>query len=311
MLSRRILRIKILQSLYSHFMSKRTEYETEKEVLYSIERAYDLYVYIFQMLVDVKTYYENQLDMAKNKILPTAEDLNPNTRFIENIIINEFSNNSEYLKYQSRKPLNWVRHPEQVKALYNKLLVDETFQEYMLTPIDFKKDKSILKYILTNIIPEEELFYADLEEDSIFWATETDFIISQLIKDIDNIKKDTISSQPLFKTEEVDEERDFAKSLLRQTLSSFSENANYIKEQTINWDVERIAFIDTLILHMALTELKEFQNIPQKVTFNEYIDIAKAFSTQNSGQFINGVLDKAAARLKSENKINKTGRGLV
>jgi transcription antitermination protein NusB len=313
MISRRILRIKILQLLYAYFQqSEGLMNRFEKELFFSIQKTYDLYHYLLTLIVQIADYASSRIEIAMQKRMPSREDLNPNTKFVSNQVISMLRNNDQLNKYLQDVKLSWVNSPDTIKKLHNHIRMNQYFKEYMEDPdVNFEKDKKIIIDIYTNDIVNFEPVYQVLEEQSIYWNDEVEFVISMIAKTIKGLKQedgDKASLLQLFKNEE---DRDYAKTLFRKTILKKNEYTDLIKSYTENWDIDRIAFIDFIILEMAITEAVEFPSIPTRVTINEYIEIAKFYSTEKSGIFINGLLDKIFKHLKDEQKIVKKGRGLI
>jgi N utilization substance protein B len=207
--------------------------------------------------------------------------------------------------------MSWVNYPELIRSLYFEIIESEEYKNYMSAEkTSYKADKEIISDICEKIFPMSENLSQVLEEQSIYWNDDVEFALSMIVKTIDKSKQGEggIKILELFKSEE-DEE--FVDILFKKTVSNYNENLKLIEKFAENWDVERIALIDIVIMQMAVTELTEFPSIPEKVTLNEYIDLAKFYSTMKSGVFINGILDKILAQLKSEKKITKRGRGLI
>ena len=310
MISRRLLRIKILQILYAHFNVEGSNIvKSEKDLTFSIQKAYDLYFYLLLIPIAVKRYAEQRIELARNKKLPTYEDLHPNTRFVEHEIIRQIEENPAFNKATSERVINWVNYPELIKNLYHKLIESPYYKEYMerLT-CSYEDDRQLLIDFFTNELEDYDMFYEILEEQSIFWNDDIDFTIIMVVKTIQELSPDRTAFFPMFKS---DEDREFAYSLLRESIEHYDEYHKLIEEYVDNWDIERVAQIDNLVLHMAINELIEFPSIPVKVTFDEYLELAKFYSTVKSSQFINGLLDKISAYLTEQGKITKTGRGLL
>ncbi len=311
MISRRLLRIKVLHILYAYFNSKDEGLlRYEKNLFFSIEKSYDLYHLFFLLLLDVKEYASQRIELAKNKRIPTDNDLNPNFKFIENQIIKQLSNTSRFYKYIDEKKLTWINHPELIKSIYNDLLNSETYKKYMATDdISYKSDKDFIISFFSEYLPNSDLLYQILEEHSIYWNDDIEFVLSMNIKTIQRLKpaKNDINLFQLFKN---DDDKDFVKKLFRMVILNHEANLVIIQAQLKNWDFDRVAQMDLLVLEMAITEIVEFPSIPVKVSFNEYIELVKFYSTNRSNAFVNGVLDKIIIKLKKEGKIQKAGRGL-
>jgi len=310
MINRRLLRIKILQVLYAHFNSEGSEtIKSEKDLVFSIQKAYDLYFYLFLLAIDIKRYALSRIELARNKKLPTRDDLNPNTRFVDNEVIRQIEESPAFNKFTNERKLRGMSHPELVKSLYNKLIESTYYQQYMEQPLcGYNEDRQLLVDFYTEELEDNDMFYEILEEQSIFWNDDIDFTVIMVIKTIMDICPGKTTFPPLYKS---DEDREFAFRLLRTSIEHYDEYRKMIDSYIENWDIERVAHIDNLIMQMAINELVEFPSIPVKVTFDEYLELAKYYSTPKSSVFINGLLDKISADLTEKGKINKMGRGLM
>ncbi len=313
MISRRIIRIKVLQVLYAYYTSsEKSINNSEKELFFSIQKTYDLYHYLLDLAIEISKHAESVIELRKKKHFPTEEDLNPNTRFIRNQLISQLKENESLNKYLDKSKLSWINEPEFVKKMYNALIATDFYKSYMLAPEgSYQADKKLVEQLFAEVILQSDDLFGILEEQSIYWNDDVDFVISMIIKTFKKFKEYTRENQallPMFKDEE---DRQFAKDLFRKTILNHDELKEVVTTHTVNWDVERIAFIDELILEMAIAEFLYFPSIPTKVSLNEYIELSKYYSTKKSRNFINGILDKALKALKSENKILKAGRGLI
>ncbi len=313
MITRRIIRIKVLQIIFSYIFSEdKTIDQCEKELFFSIDKFYDLHHKLLYFVVDLRKYAENRIEIARNKKAPTYGDINPNTKFIDNQVIRQIENNEDLRNYLKRKKLGWSQKKDFLKNFYNHLAESELFTAYMGNPErSYDEDKTMVIQIYTHFLANYKPLYQQLEEESIYWNDEVDLLISTIANTLYNLKEDEPTGtlvSPLFKK---NEDKDFARQLLKKTIMKYSEFDDLIKENTENWDLERIAVMDILIMKMAITEMLEFPSIPTKVTLDEYIDIAKFYSTKKSNIFINGILDKIITQLKAENRIQKQGRGLI
>jgi transcription antitermination protein NusB len=313
MISRRILRIKILQLLYTYFQNDEGSLnKSEKELFFSIQKTYDLYHYLLLLILEIADYASSRIDMGRLKKIPTPEDLNPNTKFVDNLIIQQLRANKELNQYLNKTRLSWVNSPELIKKLYNRIYSAPFFKEYMEDgPRIYENEKKIIMEIYSSEIINFENLYQTLEEQSIYWNDEVEFVVSMIVKTVKGFREkdgENASLMPLFKNED---DREFARDLFRKVILHKEEYRELVESFTENWDVERIAFMDFLILQTAITEAVEFSSIPTRVTINEYLEIAKFYSTEKSSLFINGLLDKIFRHLKEEKKIVKTGRGLI
>lgn len=313
MISRRIIRIKVMQSLYAfHSAPDQTINLAEKELFHSINKSYDLYHLLLQLLIDVHQYAVELIELKRNKNFPSEEDLNPNTRFANNIIINKVIENKPLQDFVAKQKLSWHDHPELIKKLYHELFDSEYCQRYMaMKGGTIADDRRIVEYFYANIVADSDDINQLLEEKSIYWNDDIEFVVSMIIKTLDKFKMSTPefkSLMPLFKD---DDDLEFTKTLFRKSILNSEEYREIIKKHLRNWELDRVAFIDVLIMEMAITEFLFFPSIPTKVSLNEYIDLAKYYSTDKSRTFINGIMDKILQTLRNEGKVQKTGRGLI
>jgi N utilization substance protein B len=314
MISRRQLRIKALQSLYAYYKTGGEDMRlSEKELHFNIEKAYELYHYLLLLIIDVVLYAESRIEIGRNKRIPTQQDLNPNLRFLENKLVEQLRNNEHLLRFVDQHKLNWVNYPELIKEIYKKLVESEEYAAYMESEEkpSYAEDKRLLTFIYTHLIYSSELLYSILEEQSIFWNDDLEFIISMVVKTFKKFREEDGPDKALMDLYKNKEDRDYVVKLFRQAILHRDEYVEYIKENTRNWDLDRIAFMDILIMQIAIAELVAFPSIPTKVTLNEYLEISKFYSTSKSNVFINGVLDKVVMQLKEGKKIVKSGRGLI
>ena len=313
MISRRIIRTKVLQVLYAYYSSEeRSINNTEKELFFCIHKTYDLYHYLLALVIEIADYAETRIELKRNKHQPTQEDLHPNIKFVSNLFIQQLRENRQLTAYLNQTKLSWVNHPELIKELYLIVTESEIYQEYVSSETrSFMDDRKFIEKIFNKIFLVSEELYEVLEEQSIYWNDDIEFVISVIIKTTKRFNETTDSGQHLMPLYKDEEDREFARDLLRKSVINHDELQALIKVHSSNWDVERIAFMDILMMQMAITEFLYFPSIPTKVTMNEYIELSKFDSTEKSRNFINGILDKTLKDLKKEGKINKAGRGLV
>lgn len=313
MISRRIIRIKVLQILYAFFTSPETSINnTEKELFFSLQKTYDLYHYLMVLVIEIEKFAEERIDLGKKKYRPTSADLAPNTRFVNNQLIHQLKSNISLNKYLESAKLSWTNENELIRKLYSSLTEQDFYKQYMEAPQNsYADDRNLVEDILKYLILENDDVEYLLEEQSIYWNDDLDFVVSMILKTFKKFKEYSDDRQALLPMYKDDEDRQFAKDLYRKVVLNHTENELLIKQHTVNWDIERIAFIDNLILELALTEFLYFPSIPTKVTMNEYIELSKYYSTEKSRNFINGILDKALRDLKKADKIHKAGRGLI
>ena len=304
-----------MQALYAYFqMGSNDMHKAEKELLNSINRVYDLYIYMLLLLVEIRDQAVKITSDAKNKRLPSESDLNPNTRFIENSIFNKLSENKQFKREVINRKITWQTDDEFVRKILSFIKASEEYEKYMHTEnYSFEIEKEFIVSIFKNQITNLELLEHFFEEKSIYWVDDLRIVSVAVIKTIEsfaeNINEDDFILLPLFKDE--DDDRKFAVDLFRKTINNDIESEKVISQKTMNWEIERIAMMDILLMKMAITEILHFSQIPIKVTLNEYIEISKLYSSPKSKLFINGILDKLVSDFKSEKKILKSGRGLA
>lgn len=312
MLNRRFLRIKIMQALYAYFRDENADIKIgEKNLFTSIDKTYELFLYLVSFLSNLHYCARISIEDKRAKKLPTQEDLNPNTNFINNAFFTALENNKAFNNEFTRKTISWQNDQDLVRKILAELKTKVFYTEYMKAPAkDFESDKKLAKEILSNLLYDHELFNFWFEERNIHWSDDLYFAFVFVSKWLDGINSpEDIKLQSLYRDPEGDKQ--FVADLYCKTILHNSEYNMLIEKNTANWDLERIATIDVLLMKMALTEVLHISNIPVKVSINEYIDLAKEYSSPQSGRFINGVLDKMVVELKNEQKIQKTGRGLL
>jgi N utilization substance protein B len=315
MISRRFLRIKAFQALYSYFQSEdKNTKKLESETFLSLERMHDLYLYLMIIGKEVTHLSELRMEEAKKKRLPSEEDLNPNTKFIDNKVLALLAENVQLKNYVKDRNISWSNDQELMVKFSAFLRKHKVFTEYMSTrDSSFEEDKKFVVDLYKKVIPDFELLLSDFEEKSIFWGyDEIDFVLSMVLKSIKRFTPTSTMSEavlPLFR--DADEDKKFVKALLSKVVNNDKENNKLIADKTKNWDVERIAMVDVLLMKMALTEFIHFTSIPVKVTLNEYIELSKWYSTPKSKVFVNGILDKIVLDLKESGELKKLGRGLL
>ncbi len=310
MLNRRYLRIKTMQTLYSYFQQDKPDIVTyEKELFKSLDKIYDLYVYVLVLITDIHHTALLVTEENKNKRLPSKEDLEPNLRFIENILLVSLSESSELKKEVANRKISWQNDFDLVRKLYAELRTTDFYKEYMSSSSSSaKEDKQFLMTLTTEFLYNHELLNHIFEEKNIHWADDTFGAFTMVARTLENFTG-KLNLVPLYK--DAEDDKQFISTLFRKTIAGDKEFEKLIEEKTKNWELERIASMDILLMKMALAEFLYVSNVPVKVSLNEYIDISKEYSTPNSKVFINGVLDKIIADLKHDNKIQKTGRGLM
>lgn len=316
MLNRRHLRIKILQILYAYFQTEdRDAHRFEKELMRSIEKMYELYLFYLLVFEEQVNFAERRIEERQNKVRPSKEDLNPNRKFVDNLIFKHLTLNVDLKRNSEKHKINWVGAVENdlMKKLFLHLTETSIYSEYMNNgQKSFEDDRQFALSIFKTEIANFELLHDFYENKSIYWIDDIDLVCSMVLKTIKLIPENGDINMPiltLYKDEE--DERSFTETLFRKTVQDDESNDQLIEKLTENWELERIARMDIILIKMALTELTALSSIPKKVTLNEYIEISKFYSTPKSQIFINGVLDKAVELLEKDGSLKKTGRGLI
>ena len=312
MFRRRFLRIKVIKALYAHYKSgSESMPASEKNLIASIDKAYDLYFQMLRLVADVKAYADERIELGLKKKLPTYSDLHPNRNFVDNAVIAQIEESEALNVRLEKQGLGWGRYPELIKHLYTLMTESEYYKKYMqLTENRYATDKSLVEDFYIETVQNNDMLSDAVEEQSILWCDDIDFALIMVVRTLENCreKQDELPLRREYKSED---DLAFTKELFRKTIVNFTEYQEYIEKFTTNWDVERIAFLDNIIIACAMAEILCFDSIPVKVTLDEYIEVAKYYSTPASSLFINGVLDKIVEALRSEDRIHKTGRGLL
>jgi len=307
MINRVLLRIKTIQILYSYYKGDGQSISlAEKELFHSIEKTYELYFHLLQLAVEITQYAENKIDSRKNKLRPTPEDLDPNTRFVDNRFVAQLKKNNQLQSFLKEHKTSWANNQDIVKSMYELIVTSDSYTEYMAAEsTNYILDKDIWRKIYKKIILQNEEFSDSIEDQSIYWTDDLEIVISFIIKTIKRFDPENGANQELLPMFKDDEDAEFASKLITKSLENDTEYREMIDKHTQNWELDRIAFMDIIIMQAALAEIISFPTIPINVTLNEYIEISKSFSTDKSATFINGVLDNIVKELRAENKLIK------
>ena len=312
MISRRLLRIKAMQTYYAFRQDGTQNLEDAlKELNKSALRSYDLYLSIFCLLIQLRDYAANKIEIRQHKMLPLPEDLNPNKKFVDNPVFEKIRKNYLIEQYIGNREYNWSNNPELIKNLWSEIENSDFYHAYMKkTNPHYEHHKDIVRSILNEVITNNESLDQLLEEKSIYWNDDLEFLAGIIIKNINTteIKHEFVILDELYKS---DDDKKFGIQLLKNTILNADKYDDIIVDLLQKWDLQRVAFLDKIILHLAITELLKMPEIPVKVTINEYLDIAKYYSTQKSNNFINGILDAVYNHHKNAGTLNKSGKGMV
>ncbi|GAA4267953.1 transcription antitermination factor NusB [Hyunsoonleella aestuarii] len=314
MLNRRHIRVKVMQSIYAFKGSESDDLsKDQKFLLFSIDNMYGLYLLLLSLLIEVQKRAEADLLKKQNKHLATQEDKNPNKKFVNNELLQIIKNNSLLKeRFDNHKITNWDLDAEYVDIIFKAILNSDLYTDYMQTRVStFKEDKNFVIDVFKDIVAPNDKLYDYLEDKNLTWLDDLPTVNTTILKILRKAKSN--GSQNTFTPElyKDDEDKQFAVDLLKKTLLNANSLNEEIELKTQNWDSDRIANVDFVLLQMAICEIKEFPSIPVKVTINEYLEIAKEYSTPKSSIFINGILDKLVKEYQKDDKLNKIGRGLL
>ncbi len=314
MLNRRHIRVKVMQSIYAMHQNNSDNLEKEEKFLFqSIDNILDLYLIMLSALVELRNSEEDFIEKSRKKHLATAEERNPNRKFINNLVLHMLNdNNSLSIALEDRKINNWKNNDDYVLILLEAVKESDVYKTYMQNrENNFEEDRQFVHDLFTEVVAPNEKLYEYLEDYKLTWVDDIPLVNTMIAKQLKQIEaegKDAFRVPKLYK--DLDD-KDFVKELFRKTVLNEVELAKEFIDKTPNWDTERIAEIDAIILKMAICEFLKFPSIPVKVTINEYLEIAKEYSTPKSSIFINGILDNLVKEYHTSNKLVKTGRGLM
>jgi N utilization substance protein B len=303
-----------MQSIYAmHQKGSDALEKEEKFLLESIDAIQDLYLIMVSSLIEICKKEIIFLQKSSQKHLATAQERNPNEKFISNAvfkILTESESLSQALK--NRKINNWTLNDDYILLLLTDIKNSKLYEKYMHnTTNSFDEDKEFIVDLFSDVIVTNEKLYDYLEDNKLTWIDDIPIVNTHIIKQLSALKSDKINDFRVTKLYKDTEDQLFVQELFRKTVLNEQEFSKEFVDKTINWDVDRIAEIDTIILKMAICELLKFPSIPVKVTLNEYLELAKEYSTPKSSIFINGILDNIVKELNAKNRIQKVGRGLM
>ncbi|GHC59701.1 transcription antitermination factor NusB [Ulvibacter litoralis] len=313
MLTRRHIRVKVVQSIYAYNQTEHPDLgKQEKFLFYSIEQMLDLYLLTLQLLVEMRDHAENFLVVSQKKHLATALEKNPSKTFIDNKVLRLIGSNSVFMDTIDKKGLNyWAQDAEYVAILFNKLKEQDWYNEYLLkTDTTYKEDQAFVVKMFKDVIAPNDKFYEYLEDKRLTWIDDFPIVNTAIVKMLSKLSEKNVATVLIPELYKDIEDRDFALQLLRKVILNDEKLSSEIDGKTPNWDKERIAEIDMIILKLGIAEFLYFPSIPVRATINEYLEISKEYSTPKSSIFINGILDKLVKEFESAKKLNKIGRGL-
>jgi len=312
MINRRHIRVKVMQSVYAMIKSYDDDVlKEEKFIKYSIKRMFDLYVLLLDLLVEVQKLAEEKQEISKKKYLATEEDLSPNRKFVENKLIKKIAESSSLTLYKEAQHLdNWSKDDEYIKIIWDLLQNSDIFSEYLNSSDDsFNSDKDFVVTFFKEIVAPNSKLAEYFEGENITWVDDIPFVNTWVVRSLTKQKSANVFKLgSLYKNQD---DQDFVTDLFKKVILNHHSFENDIKIHTPNWETDRIADMDMILIKMGVCEFLNFPFIPTKVSINEYIEIAKDYSSEKSGYFVNGVLDKLSREFLKDKKIVKVGRGLL
>lgn len=313
MLNRRHLRVKVVQTLYAYSLTEDKDIKTfEKALLKNVDEVYEMYIWTLNLLDEVSDYVLIDAEGRANKFLPTEKDLSLTTKLSTNTFIESLRQNPQYAEGVKKYKISWSFDPEIVRTVFLQLKDSEAYLEYLQQEDrSIGTEKNIIKHIFKKIILKSPVIEQVFEEKFINWPVDKEVLQALIAKTFKNFSSEDPRKNKLAEiTQNWNDDSDYVIALLGKTIRNTNEYQKLISDKTKNWESDRIALMDTLLMRLAICELVNFPSIPVKVTINEYIEISKVFSTLKSNTFINGILDKILSDLNQQGRIQKAGRGL-
>lgn len=303
-----------MKALYAFFQSDNTNLPAgEKELFTSIDKVYEVYLYYLSFIIELRDFVENFIEERKQKFIPTEEDLNPKLNFVNNRLISLLAKSHALHQECKKHKILWSDQQDLFRKIYFDFRNEKTYRDYLeKKEPEFDDDRDILIFLFAEFIFPSEIIIQFFEEKSIYWLDDIGIMQKGVLKTLRSLKQEGIEEiklLPLIK--EADEDRKFASDLFRKTILHSNFYDSEIASRAQNWEIERVAKMDMILMKMAICELTEFPSIPVKVTLDEYIELSKDYSSPQSKTFINGILDKLLIDYRRENKIQKAGRGLI
>lgn len=307
MINRVLIRLKIIQVVYAYYKnSGKSIKAAEDEVFFSLSKAYDLYKFLLLLIVALTRYASDRIAFNMRKVRPTEEDLNPNLKFVNNRLAAQLEANTDLIKFSEKSKLDWINYSDFLRRLLDSIVESDIYKEYMESETSsYEEDRELWRKLYKNFIFNNEELDILLEELSLYWNDDKAIVDTFVLKTIKRFNEEGGMNQQLLPEYKDDEDMEYAHRLFKATIQNAEEYRKMMSESSKNWDMSRLAFMDVIIMQTALAEVMTFPQIPLNVTLNEYVEIAKYYSTPKSSSFINGLLDTIIKKLKKEEKINK------
>ena len=307
MINRVLIRLKVIQVIYAYYKNSGKSIKTaEDEVFFSLSKAYDLYKFLLLLIVAVTHYAEDRINFNMKKVRPTEEDLNPNLKFVNNRLMRQLESNETLLKFAEQSKVDWVNYSDFLRRLLDTIIESDIYKEYMASETSsYEEDKELWRKLYKAFIFDNEELDALLEDISLYWNDDKAIVDTFVLKTIKRFKEENGAAQELLPEYKDDEDIEYAHKLFRASIQNAEEYRRLMSDNSKNWDMNRLAFMDVIIMQTAIAEVLTFPQIPVNVSINEYVEIAKYYSTPKSGAFINGLLDSIIKNLKKDNRISK------
>ncbi|MBQ7947515.1 MAG: transcription antitermination factor NusB [Bacteroidaceae bacterium] len=307
MINRVLIRLKVVQILYAYYKnSGKSMKAAEDEVFFSLSKAYDLYNYLLLLMAGVTHYAADRISFKSLKLRPTDSDINPNLKFVNNRFIAQLEANTALCKFAEKSKVNWVEHSDLLRRLLDRIEESDIYKEYMASETSsYEEDRELWRKLYKAFIFDNEELDALLEEQSLYWNDDKSIVDTFVLKTIKRFEENAGADQQLLPEYKDINDMDFARKLFRNAVSKADEYRELMAQNSKNWDMSRFAFMDVVIMQVALAEILTFGDIPLSVSLNEYVEIAKYYSTAKSGSFVNGLLDSITKKLRAEGVINK------
>ena len=307
MINRTLIRLKIVQLVYSYYQNGGKNIDSaEKELLFSLSKAYDLYNYLLMLIIAVTRFAEEQVERQERNNKISHSDQVVNCRFAENLFVQQLEVNKQLIDFKETQKKSWDNDKDYIKSLYNKIVTSDIYKEYMSAEeSSYMADREVWRKIYKNIIMKDEEIDNVLEEQSLYWNDDKEVVDTFVLKTIKRFEEKNGADQELMPEYKDEEDREFAIRLFRRAILNDEDYRSLINQNVKNWEFSRLAYMDVIIMQIALAEILSFPAIPVSVTINEFVEIAKYYSTAKSGGYINGIIDSIVKKLRADNKLLK------
>ena len=307
MINRTLIRLKIVQLVYSYYQNGGKNIDSaEKELLFSLSKAYDLYNYLLMLIIAVTRFAEEQVERLERNNKISHSDQVVNRRFAENLFVQQLEVNKQLIDFKETQKKSWDNDKDYIKSLYNKIVTSDIYKEYMSAEeSSYMADREVWRKIYKNIIMKDEEIDNVLEEQSLYWNDDKEVVDTFVLKTIKRFEEKNGADQELMPEYKDEEDREFAIRLFRRAILNDEDYRSLITQNVKNWEFSRLAYMDVIIMQIALAEILSFPAIPVSVTINEFVEIAKYYSTAKSGGYINGIIDSIVKKLRADNKLLK------